>query len=111
MKLDCRLCASACSWANLQQIAVLPHGHAHLALGHAVRAAEVDLEGVYARRLAPLYQLLPRRTVILLQNDWKFRALQDTWCPPGLVLVQVKPYRIAPLLCAACSGFCTEVKW
>lgn len=53
---------------HLQQFAVLPHGHAHLALRHAVRAAEVDLKGVHPGVLAPLEQLLPRRPIILLQH-------------------------------------------
>ena len=42
-----------------EQIAVLAHCHAHLALRHAVRAAEVDLKRVHAHVLAPLDQLLP----------------------------------------------------
>ena len=52
----------------LQQLAVLAHGHAHAALGHAVRAAEVDLKAVHASRLAAFYQLLPCGPVILLHN-------------------------------------------
>ncbi len=43
-----------------EQVAVLAHGHAHLALRHAVRAAEVYLKRVHAHVLAPLDELLPR---------------------------------------------------
>lgn len=51
-----------------KQLTVLAHGHAHLALGHAVRAAKVDLKCVHASGFAQANQLLPRVFVVLLHD-------------------------------------------
>mmetsp|Transcript_42699 Transcript_42699/g.107991 ORF Transcript_42699/g.107991 Transcript_42699/m.107991 type:complete len:437 (+) Transcript_42699:397-1707(+) len=55
--------------ANLaEQLAVLPHGHAHLALRHPVWAGEVDLKGIHAHLFAPANELLPCALVVLLHD-------------------------------------------
>ena len=53
---------------DLQDFRVLSHGHAHLALRHAMRTGEVDLESIHATLLTPLYELLPRSSVELLHD-------------------------------------------
>lgn len=53
--------ASTSAVVRVRRAAHLSHGHAHLALRHAVGAGEVDLKGVHPRLLAPLNQLLPLR--------------------------------------------------
>ena len=54
--------------SDLQDFRVLSHGHAHLALRHAMWTGEVDLKGIYATLLTPLYELFPRSSVELLHD-------------------------------------------
>ena len=51
-----------------QNVGVLAHGRAHLALGQAVRAGEVQFETIDARVLAALDDLDPRVLAILLHD-------------------------------------------
>mmetsp|Transcript_15743 Transcript_15743/g.44976 ORF Transcript_15743/g.44976 Transcript_15743/m.44976 type:complete len:319 (-) Transcript_15743:269-1225(-) len=51
-----------------QQLAVLTHGHAHLAFRHPVRAGKVDLKPVDAGLLAHVHELNPRLLVVLLHD-------------------------------------------